>query len=281
MERRLAAILAADVVGYSSLMERDEAGTFIGLKASREERFEPEIAKRRGRIFKLMGDGLVAEFPSAIDAVECAVALQRGLADRNSSKPETKRFSIRIGINLGEVIVEGEDRHGEGVNVAARLEQLAVPGAIYISGKVATEIEGKLSVSFDQFEDLGLQQQKNMTQPVHVYRLQIGDSLSPVRSASVKKPTVLVLPLANQSADAEQAYLVDGITEDIILELGKFHELAVIARTSSFAFKGKYKRAQDIGTELGASYVVEGSVRKAVDQQARVRRNKTYAPLPR
>jgi adenylate cyclase len=222
MERRLAAILAADVVGYSALMERDEAGTFIGLKASRKELFEPEIAKYRGRIFKLMGDGFLAEFSSAVDAVECPIALQRGLAERNSSNPEAKRFSIRIGINLGEVIVEGEDRHGEGVNVAARLEQLAVPGAIYISGKVATEIERKLTDGFERFEDLGLQQLKNMAQMVRVYRLQIGDSLSPVGPTSQKKPTILVLPFVNQSADAEQAYFADGITEDIILELGKF-----------------------------------------------------------
>jgi adenylate cyclase len=265
MERRLAAILAADVVGYSALMERDEAGAFSALKASREELFEPEIAKHRGRIFKLMGDGLLAEFASAVDAVECAIALHRGLAERNNSKAEPKRFSIRIGINLGEVIIEGEDRHGEGVNVAARLEQIAVPGAVYISGKVATEIEGKLTVGFDRFEDLGFQQLKNITQMVHVFRLQIGDSLTPFKPPSLNKPTVLVLPFTNQSGDDEQEYFADGITEDIILELGKFHELAVIACTSSLAYKGKYKRAKDIGTELGASYVVEGSVRRAAD----------------
>jgi TolB-like protein len=246
-------------------MERDETGTFSELKASREELFEPEIAKHRGRIFKLMGDGLLVEFASAVDAVECAVALQRSLAERNSTKPKANRFSIRIGINLGEVIVEGEDRHGEGVNVAARLQQLAAPGAVYLSGKVATEIASKLTDGFAQFEDLGLQKLKNMAQMIRVYRLQIGDSLSPVQPPSLNKPTILVLPFINQSGDAEQAYFSDGITEDIILELGKFHELAVIARTSSFAYKGKHKQAQEIGAELGTRYVVEGSVRKIGD----------------
>lgn len=166
MERRLAAILAADVVGYSALMERDEAGTFDRLKAGRKELFEPEIARRHGRIFKLMGDGLFAEFGSVVDAVECAVSLQRGLAERNAGLAENEQINVRIGINIGEVIVEGEDRYGEGVNVAARLEQLAEPGGICVSGKVAKEVERKLAF---RFEPMGEQRIKNIAEPVPCY----------------------------------------------------------------------------------------------------------------
>src|SRR5215216_5761120 len=170
MERRLAAILAADVVGYSALMERDEAGTFERLKARRKELIEPEIDRHHGRIFKLMGDGLLAEFSSVVDAVECAVALQRGLAERNASAPETERILLRIGVNLGEVIIEGDDRYGEGVNIAARLEQLAEPGEVYVSGKVAKEVEKKLAFGF---EPMGDQKVKNLAEPVAVYRVKL------------------------------------------------------------------------------------------------------------
>jgi adenylate cyclase len=176
MERRLAVILAADVVGYSALLERDEAGTFERVKAGRKELFEPEIERHHGRIFKLMGDGLLAEFSSVVDAVECAVALQRGLAERNAAVPEEERIMVRIGVNLGEVIVEGEDRYGEGVNVAARLEQLAEPGEVYVSGKVATEVEKKLS--FD-FESMGEQKVKNLAEPVAVFRARFEEVASP------------------------------------------------------------------------------------------------------
>ena len=170
MERKLSAILAADVVGYSTLMERDEAGTFDRLKARRMELFEPEIDKHHGRIFKLMGDGLLVEFGSVVDAVECAVSLQRGMAERNASMPEEERFNVRIGINIGEVIVDGEDRYGEGVNVAARLEQLAAPGGICVSGKVAKEIGKKLPFAFDS---AGQQKVKNIDEPVEVYHVRI------------------------------------------------------------------------------------------------------------
>src|SRR5690348_9543632 len=170
MERRLAAILAADVVGYSRLMEQDEAGTFETLRAHRKDLFEPEIVKHHGRIFKLMGDGLLVEFGSVVDAVECAVSLQRGMAERNASVPEEERFNVRIGINIGEVIVDGEDRYGEGVNVAARLEQLAPPGGIYVSGKVAKEVEKKLSFAFDS---AGQQKIKNIDEPVDVYHVRM------------------------------------------------------------------------------------------------------------
>ena len=170
MDRKLSAILAADVVGYSALMERDEAGTFERLRAGRKELFEPEIARHHGHIFKLMGDGMLAEFGSVVDAVECAVSLQRGLAERNASVPEAERIQVRIGINLGEVIVEGEDRYGEGVNIAARLQQLAEPGGICVSGKVAREVEKKLAFGF---EPMGEQKVKNIAEPVQAYRVLI------------------------------------------------------------------------------------------------------------
>src|SRR5918995_1122686 len=170
MDRKLAAILAADVVGYSTLMERDEAGTFERLQAHRKDLFEPEVARHHGQIFKLMGDGMLAEFGSVVDAVECAVSLQRGLAERNAAVPEDQRIRVRIGINLGEVIVEGEDRYGEGVNVAARLQQLADPGGICVSGKVAREVEKKLAFGF---EPMGDQQVKNMSEPIACYRVNL------------------------------------------------------------------------------------------------------------
>src|SRR6478736_3703890 len=170
MDRKLAAILAADVVGYSALMEQDERGTFERLKASRRELFEPEIERHHGHIFKLMGDGLLVEFSSVVDAVECAVALQKGMAERNAAVPEEQRFHVRIGINLGEVIVEGDDRYGEGVNIAARLEQITEPGGVYVSGKVAKEVEKKLAFAF---EAIGEQHVKNIAEPVPVYRVNL------------------------------------------------------------------------------------------------------------
>src|SRR5215831_11160248 len=170
MRRKLSAILAADVVGYAALMERDEAGTFDRLRAHRKQLFTPEIEKHHGRIFKLMGDGLLAEFASVVDAVECAVALQRGLAERNASVPDDERFQVRIGINLGEVIVEGEDRYGEGVNIAARLEQLAEPGGIYVSGKVSKEVEKKLAFVF---QPMGEHKVKNIVEPIEVYKVKL------------------------------------------------------------------------------------------------------------
>src|SRR5947208_5203054 len=175
MERKLAAILAADVVGYSALMETDEAGTFARVRAGRTELFEPEVQKHHGRIFKLMGDGLLAEFGSVVDAVECAVSLQRGMAERNASVPASKRIDVRIGINLGEVIVEGEDRYGEGVNIAARLQQLAEPGGICVSGKVSKEVEKKLAFGF---EPMGEQKVKNISEPVPVFRIKLGGLIS-------------------------------------------------------------------------------------------------------
>src|SRR5262245_50516909 len=195
MERRLAAILAADVVGFSALMERDEAGTFARLKAGRKELFEPEIARHHGRIFKLMGDGLLAEFASVVDAVECAVSLQRGLAERNLSVPEAERIEVRIGINLGEVIVEGDDRYGEGVNIATRLEQLAEAGDVYVSGKVANEVAKKLAFGF---EAMGEQKVKNIAEPVPVYRVKLdGDTKSRLTAVTgIRRTHVLAAGMA-------------------------------------------------------------------------------------
>src|SRR5688500_14197182 len=192
MERKLAAILAVDVVGYSSLMETDEAGTFDRLRASRKELFEPEINKHHGRIFKLMGDGLLAEFSSVVDAVECAVMLQRGMVERNASVPEGKRIEVRIGINLGEVIVEGEDRYGEGVNIAARLQELAEPGGICVSDKVSKEVEKTLAFGF---EPMGERVVKNVAEPVRVYRVAGRPRVSVTTpKPAPDKPTITVLP---------------------------------------------------------------------------------------
>jgi TolB-like protein/class 3 adenylate cyclase/cytochrome c-type biogenesis protein CcmH/NrfG len=278
MERHLAAILAADVVGYSALMERDEAGTFARLKAGRKQLFEPEIERHHGRIFKLMGDGLLAEFTSVVDAVECAVALQRGLTERDASVPEDERFQVRIGVNLGEVIVDGEDRYGEGVNIAARLEELAEPGGIYVSGKVSKEVEKKLAFGF---EPLGERQLKNIAEPLsvyrvlidasaaagarHVYRIADTPSVAAPRMAE-DKPSIAVLPYENMSGDPGQQYFSDGITEDIITDLSRFRSLVVVARNSSFQFRGKGVDVRRIGRDLGVQYVVEGSVRKSADR---------------
>jgi adenylate cyclase len=270
MERKLAAILAADVVGYSALMESDEAGTFRRLRASRKELFEPEIHKHHGRIFKLMGDGLLAEFGSVVDAVECAVTLQRGMSERNASVPESNRIEVRIGINLGEVIVEGDDRYGEGVNVAARLQQLADPGGVCVSGKVSKEVEKKLAFTF---EPMGEQRMKNIAEPIACYRVSlrpIPDQTPTAEGPLVKapltlpdKPSIAVLPFHNISGDPEQDYFADGIVEEIITALSRVRWLFVIARNSSFAYKGRNVDVKQVGRELGVGYLLEGSVRKA------------------
>ena len=300
MERHLAAILAADVVGYSTLMERDEAGTFARLKAGRKQLFEPEIERHHGRIFKLMGDGLLAEFASVVDAVECAVALQRGLAERNASVPEDERFQVRIGVNLGEVIVDGEDRYGEGVNIAARLEELAEPGGIYVSGKVSKEVEKKLAFAF---EPLGERHVKNIAEPVQVYRVKLDGTLrkksaspptrralpwvaglaavgvlaalwfgviyprvAPAPELPTAIPTIAVLPFDNMGGDQTFTYFGDGVAEDIISMLARQPDVSVIARNSSFTYKGKATDVRQIGKDLGVGYVLEGSVRKDADK---------------
>src|SRR4029434_1690279 len=243
MERKLVTILAADVVGYSALMEADEAGTFDRVRKGRKELFEPEIEKHHGRIFKLMGDGLLAEFGSVVDAVECAVTLQRGMAERNANVAEGQRIEVRIGINLGEVIVEGDDRYGEGVNVAARLQQLADPGGICVSGKVSKEVAHKRATAL---RPRGEQRMKNIAEPVACYRVNLqpqslaqpGPSM-PIPSRLPNRAAIAVLPFTNMSSDQEQEYFADGLAEDLITDLSKVPGLLVISRHSAFAYKGK------------------------------------------
>jgi adenylate cyclase len=266
LERRLAAILAADVVGYTRLMGADETGTLRRLSELRQQVLEPLIVEHHGRIVKLMGDGLLVEFASVVNALTCAVAWQNGVAQREAAADEDKRFKFRIGINLGDVIVEGDDIHGDGVNIAARLEGQAEPGGICLSGDAYRQAKGKVEADF---EDLGDHDLKNVAEPVRVYRI-AGDRsstgvVSPAREplALADKPSIAVLPFENMSGDPEQEYLVDGITEDIITELSRFRDLFVIARNSSFSYKGKSVKVQNIGRDLSVAYVVEGSVRKS------------------
>ena len=261
VERRLAAILAADVVGYSRLVERDERGTLARLDAVRRELVEPLLAEHQGRLFKLMGDGLLAAFGSVVDAVGCALAIQRGLATREAGVGEPLR--LRIGVNLGDV-VEGEagDLFGEGVIVAARLQALAEPAGILVSGTVFDHLQGKLDCGL---EALGERRLKNIDRPIRVFRLALdAGAPAPVPAATAAdRPMVAVLPFDNLSGDAGQAYFTDGISEDIITEFSRFRELLVIARNSSFAYRGKAMDVREVGRGLGASHVVEGSVRRS------------------
>ena len=265
MERRLAAILAADVVGYSRLMGADEAATLAALNAHRRELVDAKIAEHQGRIVKLTGDGMLVEFPSVVNAVVCAAAVQRGMAARNANIPSEQRIDFRIGINLGDVIVEGDDIFGDGVNVAARLEGIAQPGGIAVSGTVRDHIGNRLDVSF---EDIGDQTLKNIERPVRVWSWTVDTAPAPA-SASLplpNKPSVAVLPFDNLSGQPEETYFSDGITEDIITGLARFRSLFVIARNSSFAFRGKSIDLAEIGRRLGVSYLLEGSVRRAGDR---------------
>jgi TolB-like protein/class 3 adenylate cyclase len=297
MERRLSAILAVDVVGYSRLMEKDEADTFERLRAHRKDLFEPEIAAHHGRIFKLTGDGLLAEFGSVVDAVECAVLLQRQMAERNNGLADGQRIDVRMGINLGDVIIEDDDRHGEGVVIAARLQQLAEPGGIAVSGTVADHVKHKLALCF---EPRGEERLKNIAEPVQVFGI-FADASRPQRSrwfhtSSMRShrfaamavailllltagtfaayhwwpseiapppdfPSIAVLPFNNFSGDPAKEYLSDGITEEIITTLSRFPDLAVIARNSTFVYKGQAADVRKVGKDLGVQYVLEGSVR--------------------
>src|SRR5262245_31284370 len=263
VQRRLAAILAADVVGYSRLMGQDEAGTLAILKARRKNILEPLVARHRGRIFKVTGDGVLVEFGSAVNAVECATELQREMVSAGVGLPEDRQIVLRIGVNLGDVLIEGGDIYGDGVNVAARLEGLAEPGTVIISGTAFDYVRNKTNLAF---EDLGAQTLKNIAEPVRVYRIA---SLPRIpageKGIATDKPSVAVLPLTNLCSDPEQQYFSDGITDDIITELSRFHSLLVIARNSSFQFR-KAIDVKSIGRQLGVKYVVEGSVRRAGDR---------------
>ena len=296
--RHLAAILAADVVGYSRLMEQDEAGTFERLRTHRKELFEPEIAKHQGRIFKLMGDGLLAEFGSVVDAVACAVALQRAMAERNAGLAKECRIDIRIGINLGDVIVEGDDRHGDGVNIAARLQQLAEPGGIAVSRTVVDHVKHKLALAF---ESLGEQRLKNISEPVGAYRvadrasagarhiiMRLGRRRARLAAAAMlllvasvgaafwyvharlEHPThrlsIVVLPFTNLSNDPEQGYFADAITNDLTTDLSRIDDSFVIAPNTARAYKGRNLSAKQIGRELNVRYILDGSLRRTENQ---------------
>jgi adenylate cyclase len=265
VQRRLAAILAADVVGYSRLMGQDEVGTLVALKARRKDVLEPLIAHHRGRLFKVTGDGALIEFGSAVNAVQCAIALQEAMANANAGLPNDRHIVLRIGINLGDVMAEGSDLYGDGVNIAVRLEAIAEPGGIWISDDAHRHVRDKVGVIF---QDIGEHNLKNIAQPVRVYRLRLGDEASPVRPslALPDKPSIAVLPFQNLSDDPEQEFFSDGITEDIITALSKLRWFFVIARNSTFAYKGKAPDIRQVARDLGVRYVLEGSVRRSGDR---------------
>ncbi len=285
--RRLTAILAADVAGYSRLMGADEEGTRERLKALRRELLDPKITEHRGRTVKTTGDGLLVEFASVVDAVRCAVAVQQAMPERNAGFAADNRIELRIGINLGDVIVEGDDLYGDGVNIAARIEALADAGGVFVSNTVHDHVRDRLPFVF---EDLGEQQVKNIARPVRIYRVrptlthpaatapgsplsrnagegaerhrrEAGEGSSPAL-ALPDKPSIAVLPFANMSGDPEQEYFVDGMVEEIITALSRIRWLFVIARNSSFTYKGQSPDVRQVGRELGVRYVLEGSVRK-------------------
>jgi adenylate cyclase len=260
VQRRLVAILAADVVGFSRLMERDEAGTLSLLKDRREQILDRAFARHDGRIVKVMGDGLLVEFASAVQAVDCAMTVQRAMAAANAEVLPDQRIVLRIGINLGDVIIDGEDLYGDGVNIAARLQALAEPGEIWLSRNVHDQVETKLDLAF---EDLGPKELKNLVRPVHVFRIAgAGQETAAAGTVGTQLPSVAILPLANMSGDPEQRWFSDGITEDIITELSRFRQLRVVARNSSFRYRDLDVDIRRVGRELGANYVVEGSVRR-------------------
>jgi adenylate cyclase len=266
VKRKLAAILAADVAGYSKLMSTDEEGTLARLKAYRSEVIDPKNKQHHGRIVKTTGDGILIEFPSVVEAVRCAIEVQQGILERNAALPADGRIEFRIGINLGDVMVEGRDLYGDGVNIAARLEALADPGGICISQTVLNHARDKISFAV---EDAGEQTLKNITRPIHVYRITLDPRQRQVARSQEKvlalpdKPSIAVLPFQNMSGDPEQEYFADGVVEEIITALSRIRWLFVIARNSSFTYKGRAIDIKQVGRELGVRYVLEGSVRKA------------------
>jgi adenylate cyclase len=268
VRRRLAAILAADVVGYSKMMGENEAGTLAAVRKLRAETIEPKIAEHRGRLFKTMGDGFFAEFSSIVNAVACAAAIQNAMAAHNTDLPEDRRLQLRIGVNLGDVVVEDDDLLGDGVNVAARLEGIASPGEIVVSSSAHDQVGGRLDLTF---EDMGEQQLKNISRPVRVYRLKTSTRPA-AKTATMErtKPSIAVLPFTNMSGDDAQEFFVDGLTEDIITDLSNVPGFFVIARNSTFAYKSKAVDVRKIAQELGVKYILEGSARRSA---ARLRIN--------
>ena len=262
VERRLAAILAADVAGYSRLIGNDEEGTLAALKSCRRELIDPKIAEYRGRIVKTTGDGTLVEFASAVDAVRCAVEVQRAMANRNANLPEGRRIEFRIGINVGEIVSDEGDIFGDGVNVAARLEGLSEPGGICVSGRVHEDVQGKVDVSF---EDAGEQQLKNISRPVKVFRVRPEKTtVRPAVSLSSRtRPSIAVLPFQNMSGDPEQDYFADGMVDEIITGLSRIKWLSVISRNSSYIYKNKRVAIKEVAEKLGVRYVLEGGVRKS------------------
>ena len=285
--RRLAAIMVIDVVGYARLMSGDESGTHFRLKAHRSERIEPPIRRHRGRLIKLTGDGAMIEFASAVEALSAAIEIQQAMIDFNRAEPENAAIVFRIGLELGDVIVDDDDHelYGDGVNVAVRLESVALPGGIVVSSTVHDAAKGRLKAAY---EDLGILELKNIERPVRAFRVawsaadwsRQGNGALPSTAASVgaaigaltappplpDKPSIAVLPFTNMSADPEQEYFTDGMTEDIITEMSRFHEIFVIARNSTFAYKGRAVDVRLVATELGVRYVLEGSIRKAANR---------------
>jgi TolB-like protein/class 3 adenylate cyclase len=264
MQRRLAAILAADVAGYSRLMGADEASTALALRKHRAA-VDPIVMSHGGRIVKSTGDGVLLEFPSIVAAVECAVAVQKLMAERNADVPEDRRMLFRMGINLGDVLIEGDDILGDGVNVAARLEGVAEPGGICLSESAYQQVRDKIPIDVT---DMGEQRLKNIARPVRTYRLRFDRSPGQVKPALAlpDKPSIAVLPFQNMSADPEQEYFADGVVEDIITALSRMRWLFVIARNSTFTYKGRAVDIKQVGRELGVRYVIEGSVRKAANR---------------
>jgi len=264
VERRLAAILAADVAGYSRLMGADEEGTLAALKAYRREVIDLKLTEHRGRIVRIIGDGLLVEFASVVAAVRWAVEVQRAIGERNSGLPQDKRIEFRMGINAGDIIIDGIDIWGDGVNVAARLEALAEPGGICVSSRVQEDVHGSVEVAF---EDIGEQQLKNIARPVRVYRVQLNGATKTAPALQPShKPSIVVLPFNNMSGDSEQEYFADGMVEEITTALSRTRWLFVIARNSSFTYKGRAVDVKQVGRELGVRYALEGGVRKAADR---------------
>jgi len=261
VQRRLAAIMAADMVGYSRLMEADEAGTIARQKAYREKLIDPQLAEHGGRIVKTTGDGLLVEFASVVDAVGAAAAVQQAMAAREADMPEERRIRYRVGINLGDIVIDGDDILGDGVNLAARLEGLAQPGGICLSAIVHQSVAGKLDLAF---EDIGEQKVKNIETPVHVFRVVLEGAVAAAPALALPdKPSIAVLPFDNLGGDPEQEYFADGITEEIITALARIEDLFVIARNSTFTYKGRAVDIREVAKELGVRFVLEGSVRRA------------------